>query len=150
MWYFICVSSSKCWIYRYWSRLCIRYIFCLILEWAEIYIRMWRIWAVEIQRWMKAAENSCRVQLLFGAGACSRIPLGEQNASGLSRRWRLIPLLPAAWSLISSLGEGLVPSLLAGGASRACPVAQADVLCGTGPAVASQESCLGSWTLPGQ
>lgn len=74
MWYFICVSSSKCWIYRYWSRLCIRYIFCQILEGAEIYIRMWGIWAVEIQRWMKAAENSaaCSCCLVQGLAAASR------------------------------------------------------------------------------
>lgn len=67
--YFICVSSSKCWVYRYWYRLCIRYIFCQTLEWAEIYVRMWRTWDVAIQRWMKAAESSCCMQLPFGAGA---------------------------------------------------------------------------------
>lgn len=117
--YLVC-QASKCWIYRYWYRLCVRYVFCQTPEWAEIYIRMWRIWAVEIQRQMKAAENStlflrtacsCCMQLHFGAGACSMRPMaacayGEQDAPGILQRWRLVPLFPTVWRLISSPVKG--------------------------------------------
>ena len=89
-----------------------RYVFCQTLEWAELYTRMWRIWAVEIQRWMKAAENST----LFPSTAKASWRRGLQHASPGSQCVRSVGCagLSQRWRLASSLGEGLVPLLLAG------------------------------------